>query len=238
MNVSSIAHFWDSHRPFDGRLSSLSFKDSWTIEITNNGDEKVFLDHVNFKLGSRSTLRCLPVCGNGILEEDELCDDTTDRASSGCLDDCSGPLETHFCKTIGSKLSSHCINQRRMLANTCGNNIVEPGEECDNVFLTLNDTRVCIPVYNTTNGGSDGCKWWDTGKTSRTPYSTGTSLYGYANYSSCQSIIGYPTYCDFCGDGKLGPLEECEHDNYDYPSSTNSAWPTNIDYLSGCTIQC
>lgn len=56
LNSSSVMHFWDSHKPKEGRLSSLSFKDSWTIEITNEGDERVFLDHANFKLGSKSTL--------------------------------------------------------------------------------------------------------------------------------------------------------------------------------------
>ena len=109
MNSSSVAHFWDSHQPFEGLLSSLSFKDSWRIEVSNEGDEKVYLDHVNFKLGSKSNLRCQPVCGNGILEEGERCDDTNDKSKSGCLADCSGPLEDYFCKTINSKLSSHCI---------------------------------------------------------------------------------------------------------------------------------
>lgn len=112
----------------------------------------------------------------------------------------------------------------------CGNNIVEPGEECDNVYLFQNDTRICIPNTNLTSY----CEWWDTGRTTVTIYSPSTAIAGYANYSSCQSILGYPTYCDKCGDGVIGPLEECEHSI----ANSNSSWPWNINLRAGCTNNC
>lgn len=67
-----------------------------------------------------------------------------------------------------------------------------------------------------------------------TIYSPSTALAGYANYSSCQSILGYPTYCDRCGDGVIGPLEECEHSI----ANDDSAWPWNINLRAGCTNNC
>ena len=45
-----------------------------------------------------------------------------------------------------------------MLASTCGNNIVEADEECDNVHLTTIVDRVCVPP-----GETDECTWWDNG---------------------------------------------------------------------------
>jgi len=46
-------HYWDSHKPVKGSLHSLSFNNEWKLEIVNNGNERVFLDHVNFKLGAK-----------------------------------------------------------------------------------------------------------------------------------------------------------------------------------------
>jgi len=75
----------------------------------NEGDQIAYLDHVNFKLGHKAGIWCLPTCGNGILEAGEVCDDTSDWTLSGCKDDCSGPKEEFSCWTINSKLSTHCL---------------------------------------------------------------------------------------------------------------------------------
>jgi len=65
--------------------------------VTNEGSERVLLDHVTFKFGIKSLQRCRPVCGNGFLEAGEVCDDTSKREESGCKADCSGPLDDHIC---------------------------------------------------------------------------------------------------------------------------------------------
>ena len=193
----------------------------------NDGDTQVYLDHVVFKIGAKSSF-CASQCGNGILELGEVCDDTSDRESSGCKPDCSGPLEDHHCRSLNSWVSSHCIPKRRMLAGTCGNNIVEDGEVCDNIYLFHNNSWVCVP-----EGQTNECEWWYTGY-NRVPSNGGSSQAGLADYSACQSTLGYPTYCDYCGDGIKGPLEECEHDE---PTSS-FVRPNNINNSSGCSNQC
>ena len=114
-----------------------------------------------------------------------------------------------------------------MLASTCGNNIVEADEECDNVHLTTLADRVCIPP-----GELYECTWWDNG-TYRYPSNVGSNYYGWSDWYSCESRLGYPTYCDKCGDGIIGPLEDCEH-----ALDTGLTWPENVVEYTGCNIDC
>lgn len=77
---------------------------------------------------SSKTNRSLPVCGNGILELGEDCDDSSDPDTRRCLGDCSGALPGYECRQIRN--SSICFVKSRRL-QTCANFKLEAGETCD-----------------------------------------------------------------------------------------------------------
>jgi cysteine-rich repeat protein len=101
----------------------------------------------NFKVLSRVTQ---PVCGNGVLEEGEACDDGNNVDGDGCSADCmiekkpvcgDGVLDPgEECDDgnlmDGDGCSSMCTREKPCL---CGNGVVDPGEECDDGNLVDGD---------------------------------------------------------------------------------------------------
>ena len=76
----------------------------------------------------KSVCNCTPVCGNGILEKGEECDDNNLLNGDGC---------NSLCK---KEIFMDCVFTKSC-PPVCGNGIVEKGEGCDD--------------RNTVNG--DGC---------------------------------------------------------------------------------
>ena len=83
------------------------------------------------------------VCGNGVLENKEECDDTNRRDNDGCSSTCL--LEIGICGDgiVQSLLGEQCeqsthdvslgytCNRCRFVSLFCGDNTLDPGEECD-----------------------------------------------------------------------------------------------------------
>ena len=84
------------------------------------------------------------ICGNGLLEIGEECDDSNRRNDDGCSAECL--LEVGICgdgvvqqllgeqceqATFDSSLPYSCV-RCRFISTTCGDGKVDPGEECDN----------------------------------------------------------------------------------------------------------
>ena len=128
------------------------------------------------------------VCGNGIVEEGEQCDDGNTADGDGCSSTCQneeGPAAPVCGNGIvedgeecddgntedGDGCSSACQNEEGPAAPVCGNGIVEDGEECDD--------------GNTENG--DGCS------------------------STCQNEEG--PAAPVCGNGIVEEGEECDDGN-------------------------
>src|ERR1043166_2508828 len=77
------------------------------------------------------------ICGNGIVEPGEVCDDTNTLDGDGCSSNCSSNescgkhiIDTAVGETCDPPGVGGCGLDCRS-ALTCGNAITDPGEECD-----------------------------------------------------------------------------------------------------------
>ena len=87
------------------------------------------------------------VCGNGVLEINEECDDRNRRDNDGCSSTCL--LEVGICGDgiVQSLLGEQCEQSKhddstgyncsncRFVSNSCGDGVLDAGEECDNGAL-------------------------------------------------------------------------------------------------------
>lgn len=122
---------------------------------------------------------CMPIsaCGNGFLSTGEACDDGNTVNGDGCSSDCQHVEPGWQCRVPVKPCTKTCRPDAGAcpdggLAATCGNGIVDPGEECDD--------------------GSD---------VSRMPHN-GDSIYG-----GCTTECTYGAYC---GDGVVNGPEDCD----------------------------
>jgi len=71
-----------------------------------------------------------PLCGNGILETGEVCDDGNQVGGDGCVETCTAVEKDFTCPRPGEA----CIS-----TVTCGDGIVNGAEQCDDHNTTSND---------------------------------------------------------------------------------------------------
>jgi fibro-slime domain-containing protein len=204
---------------------------------------------------------CLPLCGNGVLDGSEACDDgglcdngttrcrvttaavdcaatplhlCTTRSSDGCNATCTGVEATWECPVIGQPCNK-----------ICGNGRIDTGEACDDGTANNNGTyggcnasctlasRCGDAVVNTANG--EECDLGTAGNTGA--------------YSGCRSDC---TWSLHCGDGAITPGETCEDGgkcNNDTTSCTsdptcqavvpaNPSWKCTGRAGDGCSAAC
>ena len=105
----------------------------------------------SFSSSSEPLVQAGTLCGNGVLEPPEECDDGNRRDNDGCTSTCM--LEIGICGDgiVQSLLNEQCEPSRhdpalpyacsprcRFASPTCGNGQVEDGEECDAGLLNAN----------------------------------------------------------------------------------------------------
>jgi fibro-slime domain-containing protein len=201
---------------------------------------------------SRSESDVGPVCGNGVVENGENCDDGNARPADGC----SGICKTepgYQCPTAGAACER--------LAASCGNNLVEVGESCDDGNNDLGDG--CDDACQVESGwacGSLGCF-----ETVQTVCGDGTVQFGEqcddgddppesgdGCNDACQVEDGYrcPVAgqpCDlllteYCGDGEVSGDEACDDRNATPGDGCSASCQVEPGYTcdasAGCTIAC
>ncbi len=135
-------------------------------------------------------------CGNGVLDENEVCDDGNTNGDDGCSADCLTIEPNYTCPDAGQPCEPDQI---------CGDGIIMGDEECDD--------------FNTQNG--DGCN------------------------SNCQVEPGYSCLYNscwlLCGNNNLEPGEECDSgednsDEYDtyYKTTKLHQCGTDCQYAPYC----
>ena len=87
---------------------------------------------------------CVPrqrvVCGDGILEVTESCDDGNEVSGDGCRDNCTGPEPGFICPVPGKRCQLlSCTGDAQLDASVpdaafCGDGSVECGETCDDAI--------------------------------------------------------------------------------------------------------
>lgn len=82
------------------------------------------------------------ICGNGIIEEGEECDDGNLMDGDGCSPECK--VEPGW----------SCSGEPSVCVNLCGNNVLDPGEQCDGDLLGGND---CTTIPGNYTGGTLKC---------------------------------------------------------------------------------
>lgn len=87
----------------------------------------------------------LALCGNGMVDEDEVCDDGNDVNGDGCSEQCTieacgnAILDVGEVCDDGNNLAGDGCSPNCMSTEVCGNLILDPGEVCDDGNNPTND---------------------------------------------------------------------------------------------------
>jgi len=161
------------------------------------------------------------ICGNGLLETGETCDDNNTSGGDGCSSNCLS-VETGFsCTAIPQ--------QRSICAGICGDGMIKGAEQCDDDDLSSGDgcSSTCQRETGYSCSGTPSvCSL------STTPAECGDGLVegnedcdddnkrsGDGCSSICKEETGWecddePSVCNtICGDGNIKGDEECDDDN-------------------------
>ena len=161
-----------------------------------------------------------PVCGNGILDGNEECEDFNNLSGDGCSNACK--IEPGF----------HCSLPGLPCTGICGDGVVKGSETCDDGNTLDGDgcSSICLtdPARFCGDGVISGGEECDDG-----PANSDT------NYGGCSSRCRY----NRCGDGILSGDEECDCGDGYMEHITASAcavgvtwWPPG--YCSWCAGSC
>ncbi len=151
---------------------------------------------------------CAAICGDGLQEGGEACDDGNATAGDGCRADCT--------------------------VEACGDGLVDPGEACDDGGTADGDgcSATCTIETGFTCGGEPsscdgicgdglilGTEACDDGNTA-----PGDGCDGACTIESGWACGGEPSACDgVCGDGEINGTEVCDDGNTDSGDGCNAS---------------
>ncbi len=184
---------------------------------------------------------CIKKCGNGVIDDGEICD-TTQFAGESCASrigtGSTGPLTCVACSYIDT---SRCSQP-----SACGNGTLDSGEECELNGQYASGKSTCAKVSSEFSGGTLSCNNNCTINTSNcikkcgnglkdsgelcdgTAFGTASCAKKYGAGATGQlicsddcSTIDYAN-CIYCGDGKKNGAEECDAEDWGTISSCHA----------------
>ncbi len=145
------------------------------------------------------------VCGNGVKEGTEQCDDGNTNNTDACSNTCRFPVcgnsireNTEQCDDGNQIDTDLCSNT--CLVPVCGDQKVSGNEQCDDGNTNNNDgcSNICrLPFCG--NGAKEGTEQCDDGNSN--------------NYDSCNNQCRIPGSPAFCGNGIPEGNEQCDDGN-------------------------
>ena len=186
---------------------------------------------------------CNLLCGNGVLDPGEQCDDHNTKDGDGCQHDCTftcanpatdcpAPAAcqtascngSHLCATANQAQYTSCgsglvCDNSGNCVSACGNNHLDPGEQCDDGNTTDGDgcQHNCVltcanPVTDCTASAAPKCNKWACDGSHKCNVVVDSS-------QNNQSCGGGVQVCKdgacgaLCGNGQPDPGEECDDGN-------------------------
>ena len=162
-----------------------------------------------------------PICGNGVVESPESCDDGNRNNNDTCRNDCTqcgdGEIQVgEACDDGNSVDDDDCSNRCRR--NSCGNGVLDYGETCDGSPGCRADCTRCgdgvrQPIESCDDGNNNN---FDSCRNDCIPGFCGDGVISPGescddgnsiNTDSCRND------CGFCGDGIVQPVESCDDGN-------------------------
>ncbi len=190
------------------------------------------------------------VCGNGIVEGSEACDDMNTIAGDGCSSDCMTVEAGWTCLRLGGAGSCTLVDPgHNQNTPECGNGIVEAGEACDfDLYDELSDGDGCDLNCQIEDGWTCSIE---------TGICTEIELPGCGNGivengEDCDSLMpveysdkkGVVKECTstcrtapYCGDGVVNGPETCD-DGVNNVANDNAAYGKNDDGSLRCKSDC
>jgi len=206
--------------------------------IIMSREKNTYIDNFTIiKLGS-SVITPSVICGNGIIQLGEQCDDGNlvngDGCSSSCIIETFGAVCGNNITEIGETCDdNNVINgdgcsslcQIENVTIICGNNIIEAGESCDDGNLVNGDgcssnCTIETPIEVCGNRIREGSETCDSD-------SQPCTSNGYSGSKTCNSQCNDFDACilsESCGDGIINGNEACDDGN--------------INNDDGCSAQC
>jgi large repetitive protein len=146
---------------------------------------------------------CMPICGNGVIDVTETCDD---GGQGGCLSNCTGVKAGYMCTSANPSVCS-CLSGYSgfpCLA-VCNDGMLVGSEVCDDGTLNgcKSDCTGANPDYTCTGGNETSPSVCTCNRANSSP--TGTTCTCNSGFSLVNSI------CEpICGNGHLHGNEVCD----------------------------
>jgi fibro-slime domain-containing protein len=161
------------------------------------------------------------VCGNGMFEDKELCDDGNSSDGDGCNADCTKVDPDYLCLNAGEAC-------KRVV--TCGNGVIEGSEACDDGetppdsgdgcsadcksvekgFNCIKPGQACVPAPVCGNGMRERGEQCDDAETTPDNGDGCDSACQLENAAAWFCPPGSPCVALICGDGVRTPNEQCD----------------------------
>jgi hypothetical protein len=215
-NSNASIHYSWAATP-DGTFTLNSTNTSGTYNCASPGDKTLTLTGtLNGTTSTKNvTVTCQPcgVCGNGILEAGEQCDDSLPHCQACKIVPICGDNIIDAPETCEPPNTATC-GPTCMLAS-CGDGHVDPGEQCDNGANNSNTAPNACRTNCKTASCGDGVV--DTGEQCDPPNGTTCS-------ATCQNVMTGP----ICGNGIVETGEQCDPPNGTTCSATCQNIPPHV----------